>query len=288
MSSSNKTPNLGLPIYTKGNRPTYLGDWNKTMNILDSSQGTLVTDVNGLKTDVSKNTGDIQVVQSTITTIENDIACAQEKIRQHTTEINNLTGRVAALEQGGASEEEITQIKEQIITINNNLTTLQSEIDENMGDIANLEADLKMSKITSRNNISSAIPGMSIDETMCKIGDNTIFSYTSPVGTYTLTNYTAGGIYAYLVKNINEAFIKINETRLSSGQYAILPGVAGVYYKTIPGGLYLFVPGRVGLFNISNNTYYAIFLNQAFNSSNAEFYSIYLNGIYNPNISIQN
>lgn len=35
MSSTNKTPNYGLPQYIDTDKPTYLGDFNDAMGIID-------------------------------------------------------------------------------------------------------------------------------------------------------------------------------------------------------------------------------------------------------------
>lgn len=37
MSATNKTPNYDLPLYVANDKPTYLGDWNSTMNKLDAA-----------------------------------------------------------------------------------------------------------------------------------------------------------------------------------------------------------------------------------------------------------
>lgn len=35
MSYSEETPNYKLPLYLADDRPSYLGDWNETMNKID-------------------------------------------------------------------------------------------------------------------------------------------------------------------------------------------------------------------------------------------------------------
>ena len=37
MSYSEETPNYMLPLYLADDRPSYLGDWNETMNKIDST-----------------------------------------------------------------------------------------------------------------------------------------------------------------------------------------------------------------------------------------------------------
>lgn len=36
MSASSSTPNLHLPVFSEDDIPTWLGDWNETVNTLDS------------------------------------------------------------------------------------------------------------------------------------------------------------------------------------------------------------------------------------------------------------
>lgn len=70
MSYTDTTENLGLPIYVASDKPSYLGDWNETMNKLDTGYGTVDTirqNVEALETSVSG-------IQEEVTGIQGDIA----------------------------------------------------------------------------------------------------------------------------------------------------------------------------------------------------------------------
>lgn len=52
ISASHSTPKAGLPLFDEGDRPSYLGDWNGAMLIIDSYINDLDTDDSVTKTTI--------------------------------------------------------------------------------------------------------------------------------------------------------------------------------------------------------------------------------------------
>lgn len=52
LSASHSTPKAGLPLFDEGDRPSYLGDWNGAMLIIDDFINELDTDDSATRTTI--------------------------------------------------------------------------------------------------------------------------------------------------------------------------------------------------------------------------------------------
>ena len=92
MGYSEETPNYHLPQYIGGDRPSYLGDWNGAMGIIDGA-------MNKNKQDIADNAvkiANVQVyVDNSITTLTNTVNGKINTLTEHVnTEVTNLTNYV--------------------------------------------------------------------------------------------------------------------------------------------------------------------------------------------------
>lgn len=73
MSASNSTSNLKLPVFSDDDIPTWLGDWNDTVNVIDSivgfkkAQVTLANNLTGVITCVYNKVLKLMEIQGSIT-----------------------------------------------------------------------------------------------------------------------------------------------------------------------------------------------------------------------------
>ena len=102
MSYTDTTENLGLPIYVASDKPSYLGDWNETMNKLDTGYGVVETvkqNVEALETEVDGINTEIDGVKASIsaetTARENGDQQLQTEI---TTQVGNINTTINGLE----------------------------------------------------------------------------------------------------------------------------------------------------------------------------------------------
>lgn len=93
MSYTNQTTNLKLPIYEAQDKPSYLGDWNETMEALDTGYGTVKTiekNVDALETSVGKVTESVKENNEAIKTLETSVSENKTATAKNTEEINKL------------------------------------------------------------------------------------------------------------------------------------------------------------------------------------------------------
>ena len=93
MSYTNQTTNLKLPIYEAQDKPSYLGDWNETMEALDTGYGTVKTiekNVDALETTVGKVTESVKENNEAIKTLETSVSENKTATAKNTEEINKL------------------------------------------------------------------------------------------------------------------------------------------------------------------------------------------------------
>lgn len=79
MSYTNTTENLELPLYVGSDKPSYLGDWNETMDKLDTSYGTVKT------------------VESNVSALETTVNGHTTLINANTEGLNAVNGKIAAM-----------------------------------------------------------------------------------------------------------------------------------------------------------------------------------------------
>lgn len=93
MSYTNHTTNLNLPIYEAQDKPSYLGDWNETMESLDTGYGAVKTiekNVDALETSVGKVTESVKEANNAIKTLETSVSENKIATEKNTEEINKL------------------------------------------------------------------------------------------------------------------------------------------------------------------------------------------------------
>lgn len=73
MSATNKTPNFELPLFIGTDIPSWLSDWNGSMNSIDTAMQTIKTTANGAASGVSGNTSSIETINSQLTTINSTL-----------------------------------------------------------------------------------------------------------------------------------------------------------------------------------------------------------------------
>lgn len=73
MSATNKTTNFELPLFIGTDIPSWLSDWNGSMNSIDSAMQTIKTTANGAASGVSGNTSSIQTINGELSTINSTL-----------------------------------------------------------------------------------------------------------------------------------------------------------------------------------------------------------------------
>lgn len=76
MGYSKETPNYHLPQYVADDRPSYLGDWNETMGIIDSGMQENKSDISDVDTKVVNLTTRVGNAESGIEQLQTDVATA--------------------------------------------------------------------------------------------------------------------------------------------------------------------------------------------------------------------
>lgn len=117
MSASATTPNLKLPQYSADDKPTYLVDTNDAYSKIDEAVGTVTALANATevkvtnlqtaqgndRTDITTMQGDINLIKTNQTAVNQHLTDVDATNNQQNTEIGSLDARVTALEDGGGS-----------------------------------------------------------------------------------------------------------------------------------------------------------------------------------------
>lgn len=88
MSATNRTPNFELPLFIGTDIPSWLSDWNGSMNSIDTAMQTIKTTANGAASGVSGNTSDIETINGQITTINSTLTNLGNSVQALSTNMN--------------------------------------------------------------------------------------------------------------------------------------------------------------------------------------------------------
>lgn len=92
-SASETTPNLQLPVYHLNDRLS-VSDFNSAMEKIDTAVTENKTDISDASNLAQQAVDKATAVEASVTQLQTDLECTQEKVRQHTTEIQDLNTRV--------------------------------------------------------------------------------------------------------------------------------------------------------------------------------------------------
>lgn len=114
MSSTNKTPNYGLPQYTADDKPTYLGDFNKAMLDIDTAMKNNADAVNGVTSSVETAVATSNEALTNSSQASEDVATATTTATQAKTIAQNAqttasNAQATASNAESSSEEAITK-----------------------------------------------------------------------------------------------------------------------------------------------------------------------------------
>ena len=88
MSYTNSTPNLHLPQYIATDKPTYLGDWNASMQTIDTVITETQATANGASSTATSANAVAQAAQTSANT-------ANSKADNNTTDIQEINSKLA-------------------------------------------------------------------------------------------------------------------------------------------------------------------------------------------------
>lgn len=94
MGYSKETPNYHLPQYVADDRPSYLGDWNETMGIIDSGMQENKSDISDVDTKVVNLTTRVGNAESDIEQLQTDVATANTNASAAQQAVAQLEGNV--------------------------------------------------------------------------------------------------------------------------------------------------------------------------------------------------
>lgn len=163
MSASATTPNLKLPQYSAEDKPTYLVDTNGAYAAIDDAMGkvTALSNSNEQKitnlqtaqgadrTDITTMQGDINLIKTNQTAVNQHLTDVDAKNSQQDTEISSLDNRITALEDVGTTPENVytkTECDAKFATAVD-LTAANATIQENTSSLTALETRLSDKEI---------------------------------------------------------------------------------------------------------------------------------------------
>lgn len=239
MSATNKTTNLELPVYIGSDKPTYLGDWNSTMEKIDNFSGrtsTAITEVENVAQGAVEAVGHMQSevteVSSTLDLLNGRISALETNDASQDTKITKLNNDVADLQTSGVDTE-------------SRLTKLESQSDLNTGNITTLQGNVS-SLQTSQTAILNAITTLddktdgldtrvtALEEGGTGGGTYPILNWSYVNATVTNAGYTSARVaYAHIGDTMNDALIT-TASDINIGSFTIeLPFVAGKTIATV-------------------------------------------------------
>lgn len=99
MGYSKETPNYHLPQYIADDRPSYLGDWNETMGIIDAGMQENKGDIADVDTKVVNLTTRVGNAENDIDQLQTDVATANQNASAAQQAVTALEGNVYTKEQ---------------------------------------------------------------------------------------------------------------------------------------------------------------------------------------------
>jgi outer membrane murein-binding lipoprotein Lpp len=82
MSSSTKTPNYNLPQFLETDKPTWLGDYNQSMQLLDTVIAEVDTKAGSASADIATINSSISTLNTQVTTLTTNVTGAQQSAEQ--------------------------------------------------------------------------------------------------------------------------------------------------------------------------------------------------------------
>lgn len=98
MTATNETANYKLPLFTDNDQPTWLGDFNGSMNKIDSGITTVGANASTALSAANNAVNRVGQVETTISGVQNTANNAYSLSASNEQDINTLNGQVAKLE----------------------------------------------------------------------------------------------------------------------------------------------------------------------------------------------
>lgn len=182
-SASEHTPNLILPQYKLGDRLS-VSDFNSAMLKIDSSVTENKTNITDNINKVTEVQAQIKAVEDRVSTLETDLECTQEKVRQHTTEIQDLYQKIADLSSGGVDPAVVTALQNQVNTLQATVNNLSAKVETVEEKANNAYTLAESSSIVSIINYTLNADIQSADITAFRAGSVGILTATITFGTF--------------------------------------------------------------------------------------------------------
>lgn len=130
MSSTNTTPNYGLPQYIPTDKPTYLGDFNKAMLDIDTNMKSIENKATSAESEIATANATANQALENANTAQTTATTAQATAEQAQTSATN-------------AQSTATDAKNLANTVNTNLTNLSDKVnnlDNNIGEWIQIDA----------------------------------------------------------------------------------------------------------------------------------------------------
>ena len=145
-NATNRTLNFGLPLFESGDKPSWLVDWNGTMQQLDVTMQDIKDTVLSADTEVKNVTAQVTLMHNLVDNIQNDVEVAiadvsatdtdvkeqqteiieiRETITTNTTEIHETIDQLST-----TVEQDVSRIDESINTINTSIQQIFTQTED--------------------------------------------------------------------------------------------------------------------------------------------------------------
>lgn len=173
MSATNATANYELPLFIGADKPTWLTDWNGTMNAIDTAIANVASSAGGTATDLAALTLSVSGLSSTVSEHTTSITTLTTAVNGNTGSINTINSLIGNGEPTTTDKTIIGAINELHADISGQGTgvlasavsydnqtsgltasTVQAAIDEVVGiqgDLADLQTTVKTSLVAAIN-----------------------------------------------------------------------------------------------------------------------------------------
>ena len=210
MSSTNKTTNYNLPQFIGTDKPTWLGDWNSTMNAIDTALKRNADGIEETKSITGTNTTRIDNIEESVNALQNSTESNTSTIASHTNAINGLNDDMNTVEQN------VQNNTDSIVNLTTSVGELAEEKTGTITDAPYLPTLVRNSVKRKGNVVSVNLRGMRSDGYLPLYGDGYIARLPegfrpkeelSPIGTIVTLAYDYIGTVPLYVNS--DGYIKL-------------------------------------------------------------------------------
>ena len=134
-NATNRTLNFGLPLFESGDKPSWLVDWNGTMQQLDVTMQDIKDTVLSADTEVKNVTAQVTLMHNLVDNIQNDVevaiadvSAADVDIKEQQTKIIEIHETIDQLST--TVEQDVSGIDESINTINTSIQQIFTQTED--------------------------------------------------------------------------------------------------------------------------------------------------------------